>query len=945
MRLPFFIFAFLCFSTGYSQLSLKWDKNFKGIDGSNEIPLLIEKDSSDNFYSIVNTSGKIAVNKYNSSGSLQFSTIIAASVIYDIIIDNIGTVVLVGANGYNLYLAKIDTNGNLIWSAGSASIKKGNSITIDNLGNIYVTGQYKTNDIVTCKYSSTGSLIWSTLFPNPSFKDSNTGEKILYYQNSIYVGGIGADSLNIHDQFFFIKYDLNGNLLWNIEEGGELNRDAILRDMTIDSYGNLIFTGTELYITGFTTRKKIVHYKIDNQGNLLEEIDHDHSYVGEMEGYYNHLDINDNLYIVGWRNTNGIKNLELVKYDSLGNYQWSRTYNVGYDVTPSAISENIDGNIIISFNANNTINPSIESYIISYSPVGDMNWIVNSENSNAGFIINNNNGQIHLSESIFRSGTNMDNILTKFSKDGVKINDINYSGANRSNNKCLTSTCNNELLFSIFEITPQNSTKFYSLICHDTLGNINWIDTIYVSGLGPYFFNLLATDSFIYLASITKRDSFKTYKINVFDGVILWGASDKIDGDIKVAGIALDDSNNVYISCRGNLYTQSSTNQFLTFKYDPKGNKQWVKEWNRSVSGFNEHPYGIKYHDGFIYVYGSSRNGNPSPVSRVLKYDLNGNLIWNSLVNIGDKSPVLKDLIFDNLGNIYVCGIQQSIPLFERFYKAFVYKVNDLTGGITWVDDIGTPITVNNEDYLAGFNSYYYASITEKNNGNIQFVSSCYRRLSNIPDVYNPPPLDTSIVIIEYDVNGNRVKAKMDTLSSVTIVNAALYNNDEFYLSGSKKTASNSFDYFIVKYNSSLQIINTISYDISSHDYITKVCDNKDYIFISGKFLDNTYDDEIKTLAYSKKNTLTRLIENKTTSFQIKSYPNPTANSVIVMLDKVYKKISTQIINTNGQILFSKEFDNTDILNYSLNEFSNGLYFLRVKFDNNNTVLKLVKRD
>jgi hypothetical protein len=101
-----------------------------------------------------------------------------------------GTVTLTTSGFADVFVVKYDPNGNLLWArnAGSSTIDVGSSIAVDGLGNCYVTGYYSgsmtigasslpnagNEDIFIAKYDASGSLLWAKGFGG-TFKDVSTG--------------------------------------------------------------------------------------------------------------------------------------------------------------------------------------------------------------------------------------------------------------------------------------------------------------------------------------------------------------------------------------------------------------------------------------------------------------------------------------------------------------------------------------------------------------------------------------------------------------------------------------------------------------------------------------------------------------------------------------------------------------------------------------------------
>jgi len=190
---------------------------------------------------------------------------------------NFGTITLPSTGGCDMFIAKYDDLGNLIWaeSAVSPNGADGSGISTDTIGNVYATGNYYStitfgaitlnsaggNGIFTVKYDSTGSVIWAKsisstgqffIFNSTSDASGNVYATGYYQSPSIIIGLdtlINADSTGNSPDILLIKYDNSGNLLWAKGVGG-VGTD-MGSSITIDNFGNLFVTGSYTYSSAF----------------------------------------------------------------------------------------------------------------------------------------------------------------------------------------------------------------------------------------------------------------------------------------------------------------------------------------------------------------------------------------------------------------------------------------------------------------------------------------------------------------------------------------------------------------------------------------------------------------------------------------------------------------------------------------------------------------------
>lgn len=72
-------------------------------------------------------------------------------------------------------------------------------------------------------------------------------------------------------------------------------------------------------------------------------------------------------------------------------------------------------------------------------------------------------------------------------------------------------------------------------------------------------------------------------------------------------------------------------------------------------------------------------------------------------------------------------------------------------------------------------------------------------------------------------------------------------------------------------------------------------------------------------------------------------YPNPTEGSFTIDLGKIHKNINVSIANTNGQIIETKMYNQSQIINLNIT-VPTGLYFVIIKTENDIKVVKLIKK-
>jgi len=216
-----------------------------------------------------------------------------------ITIDNSGNVYVTGtdqkiAYWYDYLTIKYNNNGQTQWTARYDGKVKGNdwptSLDVDQNGNVYVTGQsIGTNftwDIATVKYSSSGIKQWARTFDGAGHGD-DIGYSVKADQNgNVYVGGTSMSSSNLN--YTTIKYNSGGN-----KESEETNENEnITRLEVFPNPSNSIST-----ISYFLTKNSAVKFMIsDEQGKVVKELNFADVSAGEHSFDFDSRELSPGVY-------------------------------------------------------------------------------------------------------------------------------------------------------------------------------------------------------------------------------------------------------------------------------------------------------------------------------------------------------------------------------------------------------------------------------------------------------------------------------------------------------------------------------------------------------------------------------------------------------------------------------------------------------------------------
>jgi len=306
---------------------------------------------------------------------------------------------LTSAGYLDIFIQKLDANGNLIWvkQMGGTGVDFSSSITTDAKGNIFTTGDFSgtvdfdpgagtTNltsagsyDIFIQKLDANGNFLWVKQMGGTM---DDYGNAIATDANgNVYTTGIfrdvvdfdpGTGIINLtatdYNDIYIQKLDAYGKLLWVKQIVGTGSEFAT--SLTIDSLGNVYSTGyfektvdfdPGTGTTFFTSQGDFDIYieKLDANGNFLWA--KQMGGTGYNSGYSIATDKNGNVFTTGYfKNTvdfdpgagvanltsAGAKDVFIQKLDAKGNFLWVKQIGGTYYEEGHSIAIDASGNVI-----------------------------------------------------------------------------------------------------------------------------------------------------------------------------------------------------------------------------------------------------------------------------------------------------------------------------------------------------------------------------------------------------------------------------------------------------------------------------------------------------------------------------------------------------------------------------------------------------------------------
>ena len=357
---------------------------------------------------------------------------------------------------------------------------------LDADGNLYLTtntlvaGQQA--NILTMKYDRDGNLIWQDTY-NGAFNGKDYGTAITGDNaGNIYVAGVTQIS-NISSDYILFQYDVNGTLVWTENYGGNglYNTPSAI---ATDTNGDIYVTGVSL---SFATQADYATVKFNSSGVLQWASTYDYVGLYDIPVGIEIDNTTSNIYVTGASaSSNNNYDYATLQYDNSGtqlNVNRVSAQGTGFDKA-AAIKRDNAGNLYITGTAFNQSTNSYDIKTLKLNALLSVQWIKIYDHSgleDAGTSLDIDNvGNVYVGGYITTSNTGKDFITLKYDSNGNELwhteyNDYLYSMDESI--KSLKLNSNGGVCIS-GDGMISNNRKIIITIQYDTDGNIQFVKTI-----------------------------------------------------------------------------------------------------------------------------------------------------------------------------------------------------------------------------------------------------------------------------------------------------------------------------------------------------------------------------------------------------------------------------------------------------------------------------------
>jgi hypothetical protein len=241
-----------------------------------------------------------------------------------------GTKFQLGVTGTSMLTVKMNFAGDTLWTRtykGTGIYANAKSITVDPSGNVYVAGDAWNTSIDYCllKYDSNGNLVWDAFYDGAIYHNTDVAESVLVDNTgNVYITGYNQISSTLTD-IVTVKYNQSGVFQWKQSYGNPAYRDNNAYFLAMTETGDLLVGGYSAYENPYPgTGKDYILLKYSPSGGLIWDARYDHkNFLNDHPADFD-MGPSGDVYICGitMKSCYSYKFVTIVKVNPQGNVVW-----------------------------------------------------------------------------------------------------------------------------------------------------------------------------------------------------------------------------------------------------------------------------------------------------------------------------------------------------------------------------------------------------------------------------------------------------------------------------------------------------------------------------------------------------------------------------------------------------------------------------------------------
>src|SRR3989339_153314 len=508
---------------------------------------------------------------------------------------------------------------------------RANSVTVDVLGNVYVTGQSVgdgTNyDYATVKYNSAGIQQWTVRYNGPGNRIDKSNSIVVDDSGNVYVTGSSRGNGTL-DDYATIKYNTLGVEQWVARYNGPESYDDFATSIAIDGFSNVYVTGISLGLSS----DACATIKYNSEGAQQWVKRYNSQKINTEIKYFISIDNSGYIYVTGSIDDSGnLLDYATIKYNSSGTQQWVAKYNGPERYSDIVTAHVLDdsANVYVT-GYSRSIFTDYDYATVKFNSSGIQQWVsrYNSPGSNNDFaasIALDGLGNVFVTGSSPGPGTKSDYTTIKYNPSGVLQWFQTYNGSGNKEDQA-------------------NS------IAVDSTGNV------YVTGLSIGSVSNYDYATIKYIQSPNTPNDLSATAVSASTIELVWIETSKNEIGFKVERSTNADTNWLSIdSVAQNIVTYTDTNlsgnkvyYYRIYAYNTAGNS----DYSNVALDTTFNPVGIILGEGPIPANYSLNQNYPNPFNPSTK------ISWRSPV-----SSYVSLKVFDVLGNEIATLVDEYKPV------------------------------------------------------------------------------------------------------------------------------------------------------------------------------------------------------------------------------------------------------------------------------------------
>lgn len=343
---------------------------------------------------------------------------------------SVGTSNSYGAGGNDIMILKTNSSGVLLWVKylGGSSDDQGRSVAIGSNDEIYISGITTSSgaggvDIYLAKLNTSGNLLWTKTIGGAA---SDYVNDMLFKNNKLFLIGSTLSSGAGGEDIYFVSSDTAGTIINTKTLGGTAADFANCIATTND--GNLILGGRSASYTGFNVYVAKINYVGDTLWTKKFNLNSNTGQAGNTNIAAKGItQLSDQQYLVtgfGFKNNGGYGNMFHLRLDALGNQVYSLWSSSLSDEGTDVISGTNGGYILLRAYCNFGCSMFVDKYDKNGSQVWTKNFQSGGGNSyvtfsNASKLFKLTAGRILLTGTTYLVNSTADLYLAKLDSNGI----------------------------------------------------------------------------------------------------------------------------------------------------------------------------------------------------------------------------------------------------------------------------------------------------------------------------------------------------------------------------------------------------------------------------------------------------------------------------------------------------------------------------------------------